>query len=176
MTCLWTGRVFGHLHETVFRDFRIVCKTCVQAGKQGKLLSVLVPKRAEALEFEVPVVTVVRITENAIMAVAATGSHKAAYHRVTRLHVCNALADFFHVTRHFVTYQRRQLAAAVLAFHGVDVAVTDSRGADPHFHFAFFQLFHLHIFYDQWLAILVTNCRPYFHFRLHLGLLSRTAV
>jgi len=60
----------------------------------------------------------------------------------------------------------RQLAPSVFALDRMDVAVTDGCRGDPYLHFPFLDGVHFYFFYDQRLAVLVTDRS--FHFHAHL--------
>ena len=161
------GHIFGELYHAVFGELRVLEKARIETAEQHELLSLAGAVGAWSLKLEMPVLAIVRVSQNAVMAVAAPCPHDAADNVIAGPYVGDALPHFRNKAGHFMADEGRKLASSVFALDGMDVAVTDGCGGDPYFHFPLFDGVHFYFFYDQRLAVLVADCSFHFHTRLH---------
>jgi hypothetical protein len=101
-------------------------------------------------------------TPPAVIALAA-GDEEGYHYRVSGLNCSDAFAYFFHVTGRFVPEDARGFHGQFTA-HSMDIAVTDGRGRQLNFYFAFPWRVDIYFFDNERFAQFITDSS--FHFSL----------
>src|SRR4030042_1453434 len=103
--------------------------------------------------------TLVGFSFSAIITVTASLGYNACYYLITRNYVVYCLTDFFYVSAYFMTGYRWKLYVPMLAFYGMNIAVTNRSSCHAYLHLTFSRWIKSHVFDNQRFIDFITDRR-----------------